>query len=156
MPWTISISRSGDLPLGTVEAVQDAIHKGVSGVQFYREPSGNEKLAKIKVPLPDVVRRHMEQSPASIQGDYQDGDLSLRFYLGSKADVQKIDVEIRGDGNPLPVIAAICLRHGWIAVDAAYGGQPLDLSASQAPGWKRFCEYRDTAIRKLQGSEADR
>ena len=28
-----------------------------------------------------------------------------------------MDIEIRGGGNPLPLIAALCLPNNWIALD---------------------------------------
>src|SRR5208282_3161723 len=117
MPWEVKIARPDGLPLGKVEAVQDAVHKGVPAVQFYREPSGIEKLAKSGVQFPAALMRHMEKSPASIRGDYEDGELFVRLYLGSEREIGKMDIEIRGQGNPLPVIAAICLPNNWIALD---------------------------------------
>jgi hypothetical protein len=155
MPWTISISRCDGLPLGDVSTVQDAVHENIPGIRFWREPSGTEKLAamKLNTPLPDVIRHSMEKSPSSIQGDYEEDGLSLRLYLGCKPQITKMDIEIRGNGNPMPLIAAICLPNNWIAL---HGDKILDLAADETEGWQQFGKYRDNVIRRMKCKKGDR
>ena len=62
MPWELKITRPDNLPLGDLQAVQDAVRKGVPSVKFYRSPSGLEKLSQSKVQLPDVLVRNGENA----------------------------------------------------------------------------------------------
>lgn len=57
-------------------------------------------------------------------------------------------VEVRGDGNPVPLLAAICIPNGWIAIDDSNGLQ-IDFAGETATGWEKFREYRNRVIRSL-------
>jgi hypothetical protein len=59
--------------------------------------------------------------------------------------------EVRGNGNPLPVIAALCRPNEWVAIDDA-SRQPVDLDGADAAGWEAFRAYRDRVINSLEES----
>jgi hypothetical protein len=107
----------------------------------------------LNTPLPDVIRHSMEKSPSSIQGDYEKDGLLLRLYLGCKPQITKMDIEIRGNGNPMPLIATICLPNNWIA---SHGDKILDIAADETEGWQQFRKYRDNAIRCMKCKRGDR
>ncbi len=122
MSWDITIKRGDGLPLGTPQQVCDQIARAFPGVQFYREPSGSEKLASLPagVELPDVIRKHWDESPAQLQGDFNGPKYSLRFYLGVEgADMlPTVAIEARGGSRPaMPMMEALTLATGWIIVD---------------------------------------
>lgn len=100
MPWELTISRAGQLPLGDIEAVRRAVETAVPGVQFYREPSGLEKIAAAGIEFPDVLLRHLNNSPATIQADFEGEGFSIRFFLGAGPEVERMGAEVRGSGGP--------------------------------------------------------
>jgi hypothetical protein len=70
--------------------------------------------------MPDVVRKHLENSPEQLQADFEGADYSLRFYLGvDGADMlETVAIEARGGSRPaMPMMEALTLATGWIIVD---------------------------------------
>jgi hypothetical protein len=122
MPWDITLKRKDELPLGSPDEVSLAIKNAFSAVEFYREPSGREKLASLPsgVEMPDVIRRHWESSPTQLRGDLEGRGYSLRFYLGNEGDtsLDRVTIEARGDSRrALPMMESLTLATGWIIVD---------------------------------------
>jgi hypothetical protein len=70
----------------------------------------------------------------------------VQLYGFESIPLRTVHLETRGEGNPLPLIAAICVPNGWTAVDDSTS-QPLDLASEAASGWDKFREYRDRVIR---------
>ena len=100
MPFEITIRRGDGLPLGRLDQVMSAISKAFPKVQFYREPSGMDKLAVLKeqgVEFPDVLRRHFEETPATLQGDHE-GD-GFRFGSSSVRAARRIRLMLRCGGT---------------------------------------------------------
>jgi len=123
MPWEITIKHPDGLPLGSPQVVSDHIRGAFPGVQFYREPSGAEKLASLPpgIELPDVIRQHWEQSAPQRHADFEASGYSLRFYLGNEGTevLETVDIEARGRSRPaMPMMEALTLATGWIIVDA--------------------------------------
>jgi hypothetical protein len=77
-----------------------------------------EKLreaAERGVAFPDVIRQHLESSPAQHGGHYQGPDFSAEFYLGSSEVVQRVDVVLYGNTVASePMFALLEERYGWI------------------------------------------
>lgn len=156
MPWEVTIRRADGAPLGELAAVRQQITAAVPAVQFHREPSGLEKIAAARaagLEFPDVIRQHLEQRPATERAEFEGDGFSVVLYGFEAQPLSAIHAEVRGDGNPAPVLAALCRPHGWVAVDEA-SGQPLELGASAAAEWEAFRAYRDRAIRSIQASDS--
>jgi hypothetical protein len=148
MPWEVVIQSPDNAELGDLAAVRDKMTAALPGIQFYSEPSGPEKLAAARekgIEFPEVIRKHLEQSPATLQADFEAGDFSMQFYGFESQPLRTIRVEVRGNGNPLPVLAALCKPNGWIAIDCATS-QFIELAAAAAAGWDVFRDYRGRAI----------
>jgi hypothetical protein len=157
MPWGITIRRADGAPLGDLATVRQHIAAALPAMQFYREPSGPEKIAiagAAGVEFPDIIRQHLEQRPATEQADFEGAGFSVQLYGFEAQPLTAIHAEIRGGGNPLPVLAALCRPHGWVAVDDA-SGQPVELAGAAAAGWEAFRAYRDRAIRSIQASDSE-
>jgi hypothetical protein len=155
MPWEVVIQLADGAEPGEVASVCDRMTAALPGIYFYTEPSGPEKIAAARemgVEFPEVIRKHMEQRPATLQADFQGDEFSMRFYGFESQPLRTIYVEVRGSGNPLPALAALCRPHGWIAVDCA-SGQPLDFAGQAAAGWEAFQSCRDRAVRSILESE---
>jgi hypothetical protein len=78
----VSYRKTDGAPLGTQVEVQAAILRTVPQTQFYREPSGAEKIASLAqrgTPFPDALHDHFANAPATTQGDADLDGFSLRF-----------------------------------------------------------------------------
>lgn len=155
MPWEVTIQRTDGAPLGDLATVRQQFEAALPALQFYREPSGLEQIAAaraIGVEFPDVIRKHMEQRPATEQADYEGDGFSVRFYGFEAQPLDTVYAEVRGDGNPLPLLAALCRPNTWVATDDT-SGQPVDLEGAAAAGWEAFRAHRDRAISDIEASE---
>ena len=156
MPWEVTIRRADGKPLGDLSSVRQQIAVAVPAMEFYREPSGQEKIAAARVAgieFPDVIRQHMEEQPATEQSEFEGDGFSVRLYGFNAQPLLEIYAEVRGNGNPVPVLAALCCPHGWVAIDDT-NGKPVDLASAAASGWESFRVYRDRSIRSIQESES--
>jgi len=59
--------------------------------------------------------------------------------------VDQIEFEVRGGGDPLPVLAGFARQHGLVLEDLA-SGELLDLEQPSDAGWKSFQAARDCAV----------
>ena len=121
MPWDLTIMRADRSPLGDIPSVRQAVEAALPGVEFYREPSGAEKIAaagSLGIEFPEVLRRHLENSPAKTQADYESQGFSIRLYLGAGPGVERIDAEVRGSGDPLPALHHLAMVTGWVILEA--------------------------------------
>jgi hypothetical protein len=113
-----TIKRSDQKPLGPLAEVQQALALAFPGVEFGRLPSGAEKIkaaAARGIELPEVLRQHLEASPADEGGDYQGPGFSAQFYLGSDEVVQQVGVVLHGQTVASePMFAFLKERYGWI------------------------------------------
>jgi hypothetical protein len=122
------------------------IQAALPGVQLYREPSGADRVAAARargVDFPDPIRQIFERQPARVQAVFEGDGLSVLVYGFEAAPLVALHVEVRGDGHPVPVLAALCRPNGWVADDDGTG-RPVDL-AGAAAGWEAFRAYRDRA-----------
>jgi hypothetical protein len=152
MPWEVTIKRLDGAPLGDLASVRQQITNALPAIQFYRVPSGLEKIAAARaagVEFPDIIRQHLEGRPATEQAEFE-GDGFLVTLYGFRAEsLDAIYAEVRGDGNPVPVLAALCRPNEWVAIDGTCG-QPVDMAGASASGWEAFRAYRDRIIRDIQ------
>jgi hypothetical protein len=156
MPWEVTIRGANGAPVGDMAAVRQQITAAVPAIQFRREPSGLEQIAAARalgIEFPDVLRQHFEQRPATERAEFEGDGFSLVLYGFEAQPLTAIHAEVRGDGNPVPVLAALCRPNGWLAVDDA-SGQPVEMAGTAAAGWEAFRAYRDRAIRSIQPSDS--
>jgi hypothetical protein len=102
----------------------------------------------------EVRSRIADVLPAVVWDDKGWGTLegtgwSIEFNFGRKDPVESVMLHIRGNGNPLSVLSALCQRNSWAALDLSTG-EFLDLSAPSAKGWKEFRQFRDQLLRIFQ------
>lgn len=153
MPWDVTIHHPNDEALGPRDEVIKLVSAAVPAITWFEEPPLLERIKDMPDhPFHELIPTWPEETRASFArsttlGDFESDDFSIRLYGFETVPVKAIHLEIRGNGNPLPFIAAICLPSGWIAVDCS-NGQTLDFSSRSASGWERFREYRDRVIRE--------
>jgi hypothetical protein len=119
MAWDLTITRADRSPLGEIASVRQAVELALPNVRFYREPSGVEKMATAGIEFPDVLRRHLESSPAQTQADYEGDGFSMRLYLGAGPSVDRMDAEVWGSGDPLPALHRLAEATGWVVLEAS-------------------------------------
>jgi hypothetical protein len=144
VPWEISIingTPEHSEPLGLREDVIDAFAKSLPGVSLQREP-----------PLPTEILNKMplwareDMLLPRLAGIFETDELFIRFSAYDEPVIKWVNGEVRGNGDPIPSLAALCLDRGW-SVLSLYNKSIVNLSSSSgSPAWKQFCKWRDKAI----------
>ena len=151
MPWEITIINGTPQerePLGSREDVIAVIAEALPGVLLRQPPvPPPEWLEQMPPAVRDAVLR------PKLEADFEGDDFSIQFYTSDDPVVQWVNGEVRGNGDPLPALAAICAKTGWSVMDAA-DKSVVDLSSRDgAPEWERFRQWRDRAIRQIADGE---
>ena len=74
-------------------------------------------------------------------GSVMEAGYSIEFSLQKDGVVRSFALHVRGGGDPVAKIAALCHRHGWLAFDTS-AGTLLDVEKPSRAGWhswQRFC-----------------
>src|SRR5436190_1036567 len=112
MPWEITIRSPDNAVLGDAATVREKITAAIPGIQFHVEPSGAERIIAaraIGVEFPDAIRKHMEVRPARLQALFEGDAFIIELYGFDSQPLCMIHLEIRGSGNPMPALAALCV-----------------------------------------------
>lgn len=152
MPWDLRIVNAEDRckPLGERDAVVARFAAALPGVILQPAPRPSADFIAL---MPEVLRQHLLTRKAQLHADYEDGDLSIQFYADDRPQIEAVGVEVRGSGNPIPALAALCEPNGWAVVNVA-DGKPIDLTAKDAPEWSAFREWRDRAVAAIKSAES--
>ena len=151
MPWEITIRALNDEPLGDRDTVVKLITAAIPAIRWIEEPPLLQRIKDMPdhpfhalIPTwPEETRARFAQS--KLLGDFEAPEFSVQLYGFEAKPISSVCVEVRGNGNPLPFLAAICKPNGWFATDDR-DGQPVDLDAESANGWEWFRDYRDRVI----------
>jgi hypothetical protein len=151
MPWEVMIRKPRDEALGCRAEVVRWIAEAVPAIGWVEDPPLLDQIKDMPehsfhnlLPTwPEETRAYFSQP--HLRGDYLEGDLSIRLYGFEAEPLKCVHVEVRGNGNPLALLAAICVGHGWVVIDSDVG-TPVDLTAGAASGWEEFRQYRDRAV----------
>lgn len=149
MPWDLTIVNAKDRqePLGERDEVIARFAAALPGVILQAAPRPSaEHIAQ----LPESLRRHAMRKP-QLNADFEDDALSIQFYAQDRPHIDAIGAEVRGNGNPIPALAALCLPNGWSAVNLADGAL-VDLTAKDAPEWSAFRAWRDEALAAIKSA----
>ena len=95
--------------------------------------------------MPEVLRDAI--SRPRLEADFEDGDYSIQFSTSDDPIIDSIIAEVRGNGNPIPVLHSICVDTGWCVIDAAEN--VVDLTTADTASWDNFREWRDKALRHI-------
>ena len=144
MPWELQALPSDDSgSLGSIERVQAELRVAVPEIELARDVSGREKLAVMEaqgITVPEVIREHWLRSNGAYQGLIEGIGFSVEFHLGEdEAAVVAVGIEVRGSGDPMPVIQRLMRIDGWKVIDPQ--GKPPTVDS-----WKSFGSWRDDAI----------
>jgi hypothetical protein len=67
--------------------------------------------------------------------------------MGSESMIKDIMLHVRGAGDPITTIVAICNRLSCRALDTVTN-ECLDLTTPSDKGWQEFQDYRDKILSK--------
>lgn len=109
---------------------------------------------------PNVRRRISDALPAVDWGDpawgVLEGDgFSIEFNFQAHGPVTGFMLHVRGGGDPITPIVAMCKLNGWAALDTS-SGEFLDLAKPSVDGWESFQGFRDQIIGGIEGQSRDR
>ncbi len=147
MPWEVTLQRIDRQSMGDLTVLRTCIETAVPDIQYHTEPSGLEKLEaakKMGVEFPDVLRTHFENLPAKLNAVYTAEGLMVRIYGFESQPLTRLHAEIRGNGNPGPVLRQLCALNSWIAMDDQ-SGATIELSDAAPKQWLDFLGYVDSS-----------
>ena len=152
MPWELQALPSDDVgSLGTVEHVQAKLRAALPEIELFRDASGSEKLASMEsqgIEVPDVIREHWLRSTGAHQGLIEGDGFTIEFRLGENdAAVVAVGIDVRGGGDPMPVLRRLMKVEGWKVVDLT--GRP-----PTAESWQSFGTWREDAIEQIKDEGA--
>jgi hypothetical protein len=147
MPWEISVVHEAEgLPLGDKQSVCAWVSEVLPGVDLRRPPlPPQEVLDAFPPPVREAFLR------PKLEALYEGNDFFIEFYCTDAPEIRCLHADVRGSGNPVPILARLCGPKGWAVVSAADGSR-VDLSTGAASQWQHFCAWRDRAIRQIQDS----
>ena len=160
MPWEVTIKGRNDEPLGSRDEIVNAISSALPAVKWRVEPSMLEQIKDMPdhsfhTLLPtwsEATRLHM--STPHLRGDFVDNEMSIELFGFEGDPIKMIHADVRGNGNPIPALAAICLPRGWLVIDVAENRE-IDLAAGDSTPWEQFTQYRDRAIDSTRKSQSE-
>lgn len=156
MPWEVTIingTPDDRRPLGERESVLSRVGQALPGVKFELCLVPPQELTpEMRAMLPEADRDRVlrPQLEAFFEGDH----FSIEFYCEDASEIDDLGANIRGTGDPLPALAAICLPNGWSAqndVDRSL----IDLASLDGSAWSRFSNWREKSINWLRGQIGD-
>jgi hypothetical protein len=117
VPWDISIINGTveqPKPLGSRKDVIAAFAESLPGVSLERVPAPPPEILD---QMSAIVRESLLRP--NLEADFETDDLSIRFYTTDEPVLQWVNCEVRGNGDPIPALAALCLDRGWSVIDGA-------------------------------------
>ena len=147
MPWELTIVDAKDRskPLGERAGVIARIAAALPGVVLEEAPGpGPEMIAQ----MPPILREHFMR-PRQLNADFKGGDFSIQFFAENEPHIKALGVEVRGEGNPVPSLAALCELNGWAVINNA-DDTVVDLAATNSAEWEKFRAWRDKAVESLK------
>jgi hypothetical protein len=132
----------------------------VPEIEWFVEPSMMDKIKDMPdhpfhslLPTwPEATRAHM--ATPHLNGALTAADLSIAFYGFETHPLKVIHAEVRGNGNPLPFFAGLCMPNDWKAIDCTTQSE-IDLTGEAAAGWEQFRDYRDRAIETIRETQTN-
>jgi len=82
----------------------------------------------------------------TLVGDFESDDLSMQLSANDAPILFWVNGEVRGNGDPIPALEALCLSRGWSVIDSCNKSMVDLTSTSGSPGWERFRTWRDKAF----------
>ena len=146
MPWELTITKktaSGETPLGRREEVRTAFSSAYPGIELELPPVPPKELLET---FPPIIRESFANPDLTALVEI--GGCSFEFSCLNSEEIEWIHVDVRGNGDPLPTLAALCGPNGWTVRDAL--NKEVDLSERSPSAWHQYCVWRDKALQSLR------
>src|SRR5687767_3959544 len=142
MPWELTIVNAEDRrqPLGERADVIGRVAAALPGVVLQEAPGPTPEMI---AQMPPSLREHFMR-PRQLNADFEGGDFSIQFYAGNEPEIKVLGAEVRGEGTPIPWLAALCEPNGWAVINDA-DDNVVDLVAKNSAEWEKFLAWRDEA-----------
>ena len=170
MPWELTLvkydgepprrvsdaSRDRYLAMGTLEEVQQHISSVLPATEWVKEPSPIEVM---KHGGSDSWKDWDDEMIASasqrkLKGYFLRDDLSLEIYgFEQEGPLRYVLVEVRGEGDAISTLRALCCPVGWSAHDMSRDAAFIDLTGSGNTRWSFWKRFRDFAIGRAADGE---
>jgi len=150
MSWDVSIvkdPRREHFVLGTREEVISAFANCTPSFELFKPEIPPPEVLAI---MPEILRQSALRADLEAIYDDEENDDYLHFTCADEPLIRFVNVEVRGDNNPLPILAALCLPNGWSVVEAC-NGLVVDLTAPTAEGWEKFQRLCEEAFGEDEG-----
>src|SRR5262245_36461367 len=112
MPWYLTVTTAGKVPLGTRDDVVAVLSTALSGISWSEGPSSFDELRGIPnnplLQLPWTAEQQAVFSLPKLTGTYDGGAFTLRVTGLESCPLTSFPVEVRGDGDPLPALRQVC------------------------------------------------
>lgn len=93
--------------------------------------------------MPTFIRE--QAMTPGLEGEFETGELSICFSARNMPLIYWLNIEVRGEGNPFPILDSICRPMGWVIQDS-YDKQIVDLTSTDDSAWSRYCQWRNKAF----------
>ena len=135
--------------MGSEEEVRETFESAQPGIVWQAEP-GLESIVGAfadaeSSPFLDRMRAMAQDRAGGGQkkGLYEASGLTIEFYGFEQDSVSYVHADVRGSGNPMPIIRQLCQSANWKVIDDGTS-QEIDLTDDVAQGWQEFCGWRDS------------
>jgi len=144
MSWGVTIVKDPNdksVRLGSRQEVIDAFAKCTPSIELFKPDVPPPEMLAI---MPEILRESALRADLEAIFDDEEQDVYLHFYCSDEPEIRFVNAEVQGDGNPMPILKALCLPNGWSLLDE--NGPQIDLDAETARGWEKFRSFSDAAF----------
>jgi hypothetical protein len=171
MPWELSLinydgkpprlrtdeDERRKLPLGTLDEVRDHISSVWPETTWTVEPP---LLEMMKASGNDLWKHWSEEmvayaSESKLRGLYQGAGFTVELFgFEQHTPLRFLLLDVRGRGNPIPVLKALCEPKGWCIAEMGKDGEYLNFATAEKK-WDKWQRYLSAAIEGEEDDDSD-
>lgn len=140
MSWDLTI-RNSQGSIGSLDDLRATVSCIFPSAQFNTELSGIEKVHAAEaqgIKFPSFIRESMISRPATQGALVEIEGISMRFNFGSDDPIEESGIEVRGEGDPFPLLKQLLSVEGWQILDDSTGIALTQESDYVGSGWQLY------------------
>lgn len=144
------------LPMGTVDDVRAYISETLPDTEWRVEPP----LLEVMKASGSDTWKHWDESmiesasQPKLKAFYEAENLYIEIFGFDQIGLLRyLLMEVRGEGDPLPVLPSLCQPAGWSVADMCKDATFLDLDSTSNPRWGKWRRFLSFAIGKTNGED---
>ena len=158
MPWELTVvkidERNGTrIPLANKVLTRSIIEDALPGSEWQDGLPPRQMIEMLEKTGMDPTTLEMMNRP-KLQGSFDGDEFSLEFYGFEGEPLMQFHIDVRGNGDPLPALVAICEKEKWTILDP--NRKPIDLAVARSKSWAAFKSWRDRAISQISSDNVKR